>query len=325
MRGTLLGLIEDYRQLKWLENCTYEMLNSISQKVEIDAVISVSGLHYFLHCGVMKFKVEHPKVRWITFITDPISFSSPEFKLVRFNEERKFRTKYSKEKEIYSIADYNIFTESLYYDALNKFHQPKEKTIHFNFVLDKLQTGQFVNRHLEDSNSIKLVYAGTLYRKIRNPEYMLSIISKIHNLHLDLYVRSIQCMDVLEKYKSDSIMIHDGVSPTRYKDMICNEYDVLINIGNNCENQLPSKTLELLSSGRPIINFYYHKDSQYEMIQKYPLGLNVGRDDVDAVSKVDAFCNKMRGKQLSFEEVEKLYPDNCLDRQKQILESLINS
>ena len=105
--------------------------------------------------------------------------------------------------------------------------------------------------------------------------------------------------------------------------MICNEYDVLINIGNNCKNQLPSKTLELLSSGNPIINFYYFKDDQYDMIEKYPLGLNIGRDEEGAIEKVSRFCSLMKGKRLSFEEVEKLYPQNSLLAQNNILKSLI--
>ena len=35
---------------------------------------------------------------------------------------------------------------------------------------------------------------------------------------------------------------------------------------------------ELLSTGLPILNFYYRKDSQFEIIEKYPLGINVRID-----------------------------------------------
>lgn len=325
LRGFILGIVEDYGQLKWMEKSSYSILKKISKDVHIDTVISASGLHLFLHNGAMRYKVEHPHVKWITFVTDPITFSSSKFKLIDINRKRKFEAKYKKEKDIYDTADYNIFTEALYDDALAKFCQPKNKTIQFKFVLDNLQVNQCRTNSCDNSSLIKLVYAGTLYRQIRNPEYMLSIVSRISTLHLDLYVRSIQCMDILEKYKSNRIVINDGVDIKRYYQMICNEYDILINIGNNCENQLPSKTLELLSSGRPIINFYYYKDSQYEMIEKYPLGLNVGRGDYDARNKVEKFCDEMKGKQLPYEEVVKLYPDNSLDYYKKILVDLIES
>ena len=98
-----------------------------------------------------------------------------------------------------------------------------------------------------------------------------------------------------------------------------------MNVGNKCTNQMPSKMLEYLSTGRPIINFYSNKDSQYEMIEKYPLGLNIGRDDNNAVLKVQTFCNEMKGKQLNYEEVEAIFPECKIDNQVDIFKSLINS
>ena len=324
VRSFLMGLKEPYSSLKWMKKAAYDLLESISKTVKIDAVVSVSGLFLYLHEAACKFKEKNPQVKWITFVTDPISFSSSDYKRFRINEKRRFLSSYNKEKEIYDSADYNIFTENLYVDAVEKFHQSQNKTFQFKFVLENIQS-ECSDVSVRKSGSIRLLYAGALYKVIRNPEYMLSVISKVPNIQLDMFVRSFECMDILKKYESDTIIIHDGVDIKKYREMICNEYDILINIGNNCKNQLPSKTLELLSSGRPIINFYYYKDSQYEMIDKYPLGLNIGREDADAKTKVELFCNKMCGKQLTFEEVEQLYPDYSLENQKQILESLINS
>lgn len=324
-RGTVLSLLEDYCQFKWMEQRSYELLTNLSKEVNVDSVISVSGAYMYLHRGVKRYKNDHPETKWITFITDPISFSSSSYNILKFRQEKKFQNSYRREKEIYDTADFNIFTENLYYDALEKFHQSDKKTFQFRFVLDNMQASASSDNHPHDTSEVKLIYAGALYREIRNPEYMLSVISRVNNVHFDMYIRTFQCIDIIEKYKSTKIKIHSGVDVKKYKDMICNEYDILVNIGNNCKNQLPSKTLELLSSGRPIINFYYYKDSQYDMIEKYPLGLNVGRDDTDAIKKVELFCNEMKGKQLSFSEVERLYPEHSLIYQKQILESLINS
>lgn len=322
VRGFMLGLKEPYSSLKWMKKSAFNILENISKTIRVDAVISISGAFLYLHEAAKLFKEVHPQVKWITFVTDPISFSSLDYKRFRINEKKRFLLSYKKEKNIYDSADYNIFTENLYYDAIEKFHQPKDKTIQFKFVLKNLKKihSPVPARINEDT---KLIYAGALYRVIRNPEYMLSVISKVPNVHLDMFVRSFECMNILKKYESDKITVHDGVDVKKYIEMICDEYDILINIGNNCDNQLPSKTLELLSSGRPIINFFCHKDSQYEMIEKYPLGLNVGRDETDAVTKVESFCNAMRGKQLSFEEVERLFPENSMDYQKKILESLL--
>lgn len=324
-RGTLSGLLENYRQFKWMEQSSYELLEKISKQTKVDAIISVSGAYLHLHKGTEKYKKLHPNTKWITFITDPISFSSSAYSVIKFREKKKFQELYDRESGVYNKADFNIFTENLYYDAIEKFHQPKEKTFQFRFVLDDIQSVFKKQNSGPKESEVKMIYAGALYRKIRNPEYMLYVISQVPNIHLDMYVRSMQCMDILEKYQSDSIVVHGGVDVHRYKEMICNEYDVLINIGNNCDNQLPSKTLELISSGRPIINFYYYKDSQYEMIERYPLGLNIGRDDKGAVSKIEVFCKEVKGKQLTYDEVVRLFPENSLEHQKQILEDLIES
>lgn len=325
LKTFFFGIFEDFEVFKWLRKDSYNQLKALSEKVNIDSVITISGAYLFLHQGAKRFKKEFPDTQWITFVTDPISFSSLQYKIIKVNEKRKFKRLYKQEKEVYDEADYNIFTENLYFDALENFHQPKEKTLQFRFVLENMLSKYKKEGLAHDNSIVKMIYAGALYRQIRNPEYMLSVVSRVPNVCLDMYVRTLQCMDILEKYKSDKIIIHSGVDVQQYKSMICNEYDILINIGNNCENQLPSKTLELLSSGRPIINFYHYKDSQYEMIEKYPLGINIGRDDDKAVKKVDDFCKEMKGKQLLYEEVVNLYPEHSLESQLKILESILNN
>ena len=107
--------------------------------------------------------------------------------------------------------------------------------------------------------------------------------------------------------------------------MIRDKYDILVNIGNISTLQAPSKTLELLSTGKPIINFYFTEDTQFEMIEKYPLGLNVKNQEEGAVEKVSGFCSKNKGKILPFDEVEKLYPDYKLQNQVNILRLLIET
>ena len=60
------------------------------------------------------------------------------------------------------------------------------------------------------------------------------------------------------------------------------------------------------------------------MIERYPLGLNVGREDGDAVAKVQSFCMKMKGKRMTFKEVETLYPENTIDKQIALMKRLLD-
>lgn len=318
-----LWLLKSYSApTEWERRESEKMLNQLSKQVDISTVISVSGSLFHAHLAAKKYKENHPQTKWLTFITDPITFLDSNFFL--FKSKKMMEKSYATELSIYNSADWNILIGDTYYDVIDKFKQPKSKTFHFNLTLDDIrkEISGYDFKPTETSDT-RIIYAGKFYRKIRNPKYMLSVMSKVENVSMDLYVSSHDCMDILMDYQSSTIILHKSVDTKRYKEMICYEYDILLNVGNACTNQMPSKMLELLSTGRPILNFYYNKDSQYEMIEKYPLGLNVGIDDANVVEKVGDFCNKMKGKQISYDEVKSLYPECVIDEQLNILEKII--
>ena len=166
---------------------------------------------------------------------------------------------------------------------------------------------------------IKIVYAGALNSVIRNPEYTLSVLSKVDIITLYLF-QSGDCDSILRKYSSNNIRINGLVKRDNYLSLISKEADILLNIGNNSDLQAPSKMLELLSTGKPIINFYFKKDNQYRMIEKYPLGLNIGRNEENAIDKVYSFCKSFCSSRMTYQEVEKMFPENCLKNQLEILD-----
>ena len=157
------------------------------------------------------------------------------------------------------------------------------------FTLDPQMEG-FSNPSM-NSKVCKLIFAGTLYMKIRNPEFFLSVISKVKDVSLDLFVRKGECEQIINRYAKDNIHREYFVDKAKYIDMLKYGYDVLVNIGNVSTLQAPSKMLELLSTGKPIINFYFTEDTQFNMIEKYPLGLNIKNGDLDAVRKNREFLS----------------------------------
>ena len=317
IRSLLLSPISYPTVEGWQMNPFYHELEKIDQDKTIDVIISVVNPI----CSVFasrRFKLKHPKVKWITFITDPFTFQPSKYKYVFFPNRRKIRN-YKNEKSVYDIADFNMFTEELYHSALNDFSQPNEKTFVMKYILSSLSKS--VVQQIVNEGKCRLVYAGALYADRRNPERALSVLSQIDDIHVDFY----NCNSIVDKYLSETIKSFPAVNRSRYNELIYNEYDILINIGNNFSLQIPSKMLELFSTGRPIINFYQLKDVHYAMVEKYPLGINIGPDDADAVERVSEFCKQMKGKRLSFEEVEALFPENTMDSQLALLEKLIEA
>ena len=67
----------------------------------------------------------------------------------------------------------------------------------------------------------------------------------------------------------------------------------------------------------------YIDDVTYQMIERYPLGLNIHCDIGYNVELIRDFCYEMRGKQLSFEEVKMLFPEHCIEEQVKIFKDLL--
>ena len=322
--AAFVNLFDDYLFYKWEKNAYYDEILKISNNCSIDGIISVSGDTVFTHLAAKMYKHGHPTTKWITFFTDPYTYQDMMFYPALFNKKKNREKRYQIEKDIYNSADYNILTEELYGTVLNEFEQPEKKTICFKYVLDDIRTIITPKTEGKDIDTIKLMYAGAFYKKIRNPEPVMAIMQKVDNIQFDMYVTSFECNDILEQYKSKHINILEGVPANEYKRKICYEYDILVNVGNDCEYQVPSKMLEYISTGRPILNFYYRKDSQYDMIERHPLGMNVDVHNVSIYPQIILFCKEMKGKQMSFDELEKLYPLNSLAKQSEVLDNIFS-
>jgi hypothetical protein len=299
----------------------YNELKLLSKEIHIDTIVTVSNTFLCQFAG-LKYKKEHGDVKWISFIFDPFSEFYIYYRYKPFKNWWKQKN-VRKEELLYQSADFVLFIKEMYNFATSKFSLDLNKMYCIDFTLDDIRKGQ-QPRSIKPESFVKLLYAGALYKEIRNPEFMLSVLSQIRNIKLDLFGEKGECEDIIQRYLSDNIVRNGFVNKIRYDEMICNEYDILVNIGNISKLQSPSKMLELLSAGRPIVNFYFVKDRQYDMIQRYPLGINIGVHEDGAVEKVSDFCQKMKGRFLPFEDVLRLYPENSLDQQVRLFECLLN-
>lgn len=306
---------------RWEINAYYNKLKEIYNIYKFNTIIAVSD-YYVTQMAALKFKKKNPQVKWILFATDPYSENYVYYKHKLFKNIWK-RLNYHKEQEIYRVADSCMFSSELYNYVLTAFNVDKYKVFSFNYpLLSRLSSS---NNKDYRGEICKIMFAGMVYREIRNPEFALWVLSNVNNIHLDLYINRGECEDIISRFLSPTIHRNQFVSREKYERMIRDEYDILLNIGNYNTLQAPSKMVELLSTGKPIINFYFTEDTQYKMIEKYPLGLNVKNQEEKAIEKIINFCSEMRGKRLPFREVEKLYPENNLQYQVNLLEKIINS
>ena len=303
---------------RWEINAYYQQLVALYEKYHIDTVIAVSD-NFVSQLAMLKFKERYQNVKWIALILDPYHdlFVYYKYKLIKCLWKKANERK---ELEIYKKADYLLFSIEMYNHVIEIYDIDKNKIFPLYFTLNKdLSDGSFSC----DENVSSLVYAGGFYKEIRNPEFALSSLSLVANMRLTMYLHKGDCDDIVERFLSNRILRKCVVGRKEYIDILKYKCDILVNVGNKSSLQAPSKMLELLSTGKPIINFSFSKDSQYEMIEKYPLGINIMDQDKDAPYKITEFCKRMKGKKMQFEEILELFPDNNISNQVKNLKGLI--
>lgn len=167
-----------------------------------------------------------------------------------------------------------------------------------------------------------LTYIGNFYKGIRNPDRMLQLLSKIK---IDVVIELIGSFsgwgDELESYISrwesafgKKLKVLGRKSREEIKDYIARS-DIMLNLGNTTHNQCPSKVLDYISIGKPIIHFKQVNDcSSMSYLKKYPLifvAETYGADD-DIVCRLEDFIKTSKGKTVSPNMIESLYEQNTI-------------
>ena len=181
---------------------------------------------------------------------------------------------------------------------------------------------------IKDSGKINLLFCGWMYSGIRSPKYFLDIVSRLDE-RFCIYFMGKECDKLRERFvfetKAEIVTLPQQPYQTAIDAMF--DADILINIGNSVPVHMPSKTLEYINTGKPMVNFYKFPDCPTKYYtDRYPLCLNLfeGGSDIDnaAESFID-FCLTQKGKTVKREYIEREFAD-CTPRYiaQQILDRL---
>lgn len=164
---------------------------------------------------------------------------------------------------------------------------------------------------------MRLVFVGTLYRKLRNPGYMLTcfeaLLSAIHDRKLELHIYGAvndcagelaACSDLIK----DSVFVHGMVDRSAVHAAML-DADILINIGNDSAAQLASKVIEYMAVGRPILNLIsIEQDTSVQALSEYPATLILKRTahapSQDELTRLRAFV--LNPPEVSPSDIEKV-------------------
>ena len=306
---------EDSSLVKSLLICA----EKINVENKIDIIISVS-LPFYSHVAALYYKRCHPEVRWITFTTDPFAYNE-----VNTIVAYKKREAIALEQKIYDTCDYCITTEELFSNLKDDYNINISKILRLPYLLTNKLADDKTNEKNEKDGCVNVLYAGYLYNKIRNPKLMMESFKYIPNIKFNLYVAGDRyCRKYLKGQFPNNYNINGLVPRNKFLEQLAAN-DILINLSNTILLQAPSKLLELISTGKPVVNFFHHKDSGYSIIEKYPLGINIScsKRPREIAKELELFIDQNAKNRLSYTSVCELFEDHLFENQVPLFRKVV--
>jgi len=160
-----------------------------------------------------------------------------------------------------------------------------------------------------EDNLVHLVFAGSFFKNMRNPDKVLEIFGKLGIKDLSFDIFGSASFYVQRHYKNidERIKLCGTVSQEDVKDAM-SKSNFVVNIGCTETSQISGKVFELIASGRPIINFFYDDtEPTLEYLEKYPsvISINVNTYTQQDVVALEKFIIENKDRRFSFAEATK--------------------
>ncbi len=212
-----------------------------------------------------------------------------------------------------------IITEDLIYKFYQQYASAEnlKKTIVAKFPC-LIKRKDNANDKILNKDACNLVYVGKFYHNVRDPKYLFSLLEQIRytTIHLTIaggYKRLPK--DYIERYFTNKIpyITYLGEVSADKADALLNEADILVHLGNKIADQMPSKIIDYISSGKPILNIYgIDNCPTLPYLKDYPLALNI-KDGTEIteelINKIVEFIQQSKGKKIPFEQIEQQYKE----------------
>lgn len=289
----------------WNIERVYEKYQEMEEKRAYDLVISVS-LPFQSHYIAEKIKDHNgDEIRWIAFEFDPFAFND----VIKVSGRHR-KKMFSDEKRILKKCDAIILTPELYsYYKEKRFVEFTDKVQELAFanLEPVIYDAAKVTDDFMKKGKINCLFTGLLYEDIRNPEKLLTLFSQVdESISLTLMTNWSQAK--MKQYAPGNY--EPSVIPFQNRDTaIYNliQADVLINIGNTVELQVPGKIFEYMSTGKPIVHLSkMKKDPVLKYLQHYPKALILNEWEIgkkNYVEELERFCMENEGHVMDFHEV----------------------
>ena len=158
-----------------------------------------------------------------------------------------------------------------------------------------------------ENTSTRLLYAGSLYKPVRDP-FILSSLKQCLPKEMEVVFCG-GCNKEDENELERSGVIYKGYCTQDDLSMEMERADVLINIGNTVKNQLGSKLVDYIATGKPILNIIQISDcATQKLLADYNNHFSVFIHDINKRREdIVTFINGSKGCILPWEEIKCSY------------------
>lgn len=286
-----------WEAIRWVKrNCHY-----------YEAIIAMSMPYYNLDIAVSV----GDKVPVILYPLEPIAAFD------KSAEDFEMRLEY--EINLENRASKIILTSLIHQDFLSERTRVNEDKVFEAEFPCIFSRNPLINEITDKTDKrISLVFVGRFYEGYREPDFLCELMDclpgNMYNLTIVGGLASSNYKPaIVKKYLSNT---HPSINCAGFvlqdiADTYLQKADILIHVGNKQPNIMPSKILDYISTGKPIINICKtHQCPTLPLMEKYPLGLVIFEEDGlnEAITaRVDEFCKKVKGQRVPFETIQRLY------------------
>jgi glycosyltransferase involved in cell wall biosynthesis len=242
-----------------------------------DAVVSVS-FPFTGHLVALKMKRQHSDVCWVMDVLDPLSLAqhTPPNNLKLYR-----RLNLAAEKRAFVAADHVVFTAKAALEEYSRMipeARGKYTLMAHVYDVDRIAPASVANH----AQPVRLLFAGSLFRSIRNPEFLLRLVQHVRlrsgrAVQLHLLGAMNDCREIVDRYRNilgDRLVVHGAVDPGEVRAHV-DAATVLVSIGNTTPYQTPSKIAEYIGSGKPIVHVAPRDDAAIAMLRDHPATLTL--------------------------------------------------
>lgn len=165
---------------------------------------------------------------------------------------------------------------------------------------------------------IHCVFCGTLYPRLRTPDFALALFARLDDpdVHLTMVGRGWEHFarqaDAARKALGSRAELAGPVPPAHAR-TLTGQADVLLSLGNTVDNQIPSKLFEYFGAGKPILHLAASDgDPALPYLRRYPLALVLRAADGvtdETAARLRGWLHQNAGRSLSFAQASEIFPE----------------